>query len=430
MTLLAAFQTLLGAPHAGRGHSGGLSDRRTKPRERRRSLIGFFVNTLVLRADLSGNPTFRELLRRVRGVALDAYGHQDLPFEKLVEELRPERTLGHTPLFQVMFGLQNASREPRQIPGLNVRPMAISRPVSHYDLSLDVSERKEGLTCLFSFNTDLFDSSTIIRWASLFRRLLEAIAANPDERIWQLPILSDAERRQLLVDWNQTDAPFPRESCLHQLFEAQVEKTPEAVAVEHDSERLTYRDLNARANRFAHYLRRWGVRLDALVAICMERSVDMIVGLLGILKSGGAYVPLDPRIRGSVGAHARGLRRGYRPHTGRNSPGFCRPMPARLVRLDTDRRAISRESDQNPTRLAGPEESRLCDLHVWIDRDPERALRSVTVRSSVTRRSAASGSSSAPATGSFSSHPSASIRRARRSIRASHAERRFACGPI
>ncbi|HEY6930341.1 MAG TPA: amino acid adenylation domain-containing protein, partial [Thermoanaerobaculia bacterium] len=354
MTLLAAFQALLGrltqeedilvgSPIAGR-NKGETEE-----------LIGFFVNTLVLRGDLSGNPTFRDLLRRVRGVALDAYGQQDLPFEKLVEELRPERTLGHTPLFQVMFGLQNASREPRQIPGLTVCPMSISRPVSHYDLSLDVSERKEGLGCLFSFNTDLFDSPTIVRWAGHFRRLLEAIAANPDERIWQLPILSDAERHQILVDWNRTDAPIPRQSCLHSLFEVQVEKTPEAVAVEGDSEGLTYRDLNARANRLAHYLRRLGLRPDARVAICMERSVDMIVGLLGILKSGGAYVPLDPAYPaerlalmledcGADVVLTHGQVSDVLPAT-----------TARLVRLDADRRAISRESDQNPADLAGPD---------------------------------------------------------------------------
>jgi amino acid adenylation domain-containing protein len=354
MTLLSAFQALLarltreedilvGSPIAGRNQG------------ETEELIGFFVNTLVLRADLSGNPTFRELLRRVRGVALDAYGHQDLPFEKLVEELRPERTLGHTPLFQVGFGLQNASREPRQIPGLNVRPMAISRPVSHYDLSLDVFDRKDGLACLFSFNTDLFDSSTIIRWAGHFRRLIEAIAANPDERLWDLPLLTEGERKQILVDWNQTEAPFRRESCLHELFEEQVVRTPEAVAVEQGGERLTYRELNARANRVAHYLRRLGVGPEALVAICMDRSVDMIVGLLGILKSGGGYVPLDPTypperlalMLEDCGADV--------VLTQTKLSAILPSTSTRRVRLDADRRSISRESDQNPARLGGPE---------------------------------------------------------------------------
>jgi amino acid adenylation domain-containing protein len=291
MTLLAAFVTLLGrysnqedivvgSPIAGRNRS------------EIESLIGFFVNTLVLRVDLSGNPSFRELLRRTRQVTLDAYSHQDLPFEKLVEELQPERNLSYNPLFQVMFVLQNAGSEDWEFPGLTLTPLEIESVTAKFDLTLAMEERESGLRGVLEYNSDLFDGTTISRMLGHFQTLLEGIVANPEQRLLALPLLTEAERHQLLVEWNDTQAEYPRDKCIHHLFEEQVEKAPDAVALVFEDERLTYRELNARANQLAHYLQKLGVESEKLVGICVERSIEMIVGLLGILKAGGAYVPL------------------------------------------------------------------------------------------------------------------------------------------
>src|ERR687886_303732 len=307
MILLAAFQTLLyrytqqedivvGSPIANRNRS------------EIEGLIGFFVNSLVLRTDLSGNPTFQELLSRVRKVALGAYAHQDLPFEKLVEELHPERSLSHHPLFQVMFGFQNAPMEALELPGLTLSPLTIDFQTTRFDLEFLLWEASEdfrslwgerwehsqGIRGLVVYNTDLFDEATITRMLGHFKTLLEGIVANPQARIANLPLLSAAERHQLLVEWNDTFADYPQHMCIHQLFEEQVERTPDATAVIFEDKQLTYQELNRRSNQLAHHLQKLGVGSEVLVGICMERSVEMIVGLLGILKAGGAYVPLDP----------------------------------------------------------------------------------------------------------------------------------------
>jgi amino acid adenylation domain-containing protein len=293
MTLLAAFQTLLyrytgqeeiivGSPIANRN--------RTELEE----LIGFFVNTLLLRTDLSGQPTFRELLRRVRDVCLGAYAHQDLPFEKLVEELQPKRDLSRSPLFQVMFLLQNAPSHTPKLTGLSVGRIGVDTGTSKFDLTLGLAERDQKLVGFFEYNTDLFDQSTTQRMAGHFERLLQGIVANLDQPIFKLPLLTEAERHQLLVEWNDTVADYPKDSCIHELFEAQAEKTPEAIAVQFDGRQLTYRELNTRANQLAHYLQRLGVGPEKLVGICVERSLEMVIGLLGVFKAGGAYVPLDP----------------------------------------------------------------------------------------------------------------------------------------
>ncbi|MGH7798832.1 MAG: amino acid adenylation domain-containing protein [Candidatus Binatia bacterium] len=293
MTLLAAFQTLLyrysgqedvamGSPIAGR------------TRFETERLIGFFINTLVLRSDLSGDPTFRELLGRVRKSALDAYEHQDIPFEKLVEELHLERDLSRSPLVQVIFALQNVPRQVRELPGLTARPVDIANESARFDLTLYTWEESEELRARLQYNTDLFDHDSMSRMLNHFTVLLQGIVANPDRRISDLPILIEAERHQLLVDWNDTQRGYPRDKCLHELFEEQVERSPDAVAVVFEDQRLTYRDLNARANRLARDLIKLGVGPETLVGIYVERSLDMIVGLLGILKAGGAYVPLDP----------------------------------------------------------------------------------------------------------------------------------------
>lgn len=293
MTVLAAFKVLLyrytgqediviGTPIANRS------------RVEVENLIGFFVNTLVVRSDLSGNPTFREFLKRVRGVCLDAYAHQDMPFEKLVEELRPERDLSHSPLFQVMLNLENAPKQPLVAQGLRIEEFEVFSDMAPFDLSLEMTEKGSGIDCLFVYNADLFDAATIERVAGHYRMILEGVVAYPDRRLSELPLLTEAEAHTLLVEWNKTETEYPDDKCVHELFEEQVERTPDATAVIFEGRQLTYRELNARANQLAHTLRKRGVGPEVLVGICMERSPEMVVGILGILKAGGAYVPLDP----------------------------------------------------------------------------------------------------------------------------------------
>ena len=295
MTLLAAFQTLLyrytsqddivvGTTISGRN------------RAEIEGLIGFFVNTLVIRTDLSGTPSFREILNRIREVALGAYTNQDLPFEQLVEKLQPKRNLSHTPLFQVMFQLHNTPTTTLELPGLTLSPLEFDKETAKFDLTLSMVEIKQGLIGTLEYNTDLFNAATITQMLGHFQSLLEGIVVNPDQQISKLPILSEAERQQLLVEWNNTQADYPIKQCIHNLFEAQVERaslTPDAIAVVFEDQQLTYRELNQRANQLAHHLRSLGVGPEVLVGICMERSLEMMVGLLGILKAGGAYVPLD-----------------------------------------------------------------------------------------------------------------------------------------
>ena len=291
MTLLAAFRTLLhrytgqddilvGTPIAGRSWPEV------------EGLLGCFLNTLVLRTELSGSPSFRELLGQVHEVALEAYAHQDLPFEQLVEKLQPERDLSCNPLFQVMFVLQNPLT--LELPDLSLRPLQLDRGATPLDLVLSLEETTQGLVGWWEYNTDLFDFTTIARMAGHLQTLLEGIVDNPDQQLSNLPLLTKAERYQLLVEWNDTRANYPKDSCIHQLFEAQVERLPDAPAVVFEDEHLTYRELNTRANQLAHHLRALGVGPDALVGICVERSLEMVVGLLGVLKAGGAFVPLDP----------------------------------------------------------------------------------------------------------------------------------------
>jgi amino acid adenylation domain-containing protein len=265
-------------------------------------LIGFFVNTLVLRTDLSGNPSFGQLLSRVRQVTLEAYAHPDLPFEELVKALQPQRNLSHTPLFQVMFVLQNAPISEVELAGLTISSLPVEGATAKFDLTLSMQNTSTsttlststGLVGMWQYNADLFDERTIERMSGHFVTLLEGIVANPQERIAQLPLLTKSEQQQLLVEWNNTQVDYPQDKCIHQLFEEQVERTPDAVAVVFDNQQLTYHQLNCRANQLAHYLHSLGVKPDTLVGICVERSLEMVVGLLGILKAGGAYLPLDP----------------------------------------------------------------------------------------------------------------------------------------
>jgi amino acid adenylation domain-containing protein len=293
MTLLAAYQTLL-FRYTGQEDIVVGSPIANRTRSDIEALIGFFVNTMVMRTDLSGNPSFRELLRRVREFSFEAYNNQDLPFEKLVEVLHPDRYLGRLPLFQVWFALQNAPRTTFRFPGLDLTSMDVHNGTSKFDLGLFVVEKPEGLICKVEYSTELFDAATIQRLLRHYRVLLEAVAANPDEQISQMPLLAEEERRQIVVEWNNTRRDIPRECSLHQFIEDQVERTPEAPALVFESEQLSYRQLNVRANQLAHRLRSLGVGPEKLVAVCMDRSVEMVVGLLGAIKAGGAYVPLDP----------------------------------------------------------------------------------------------------------------------------------------
>ena len=295
MLLLAAFKALLsrytdqsdiviGSPIANRN------------RVELEGLIGFFVNTLTLRTDLSGNPTFRELMGRVRAVALEAYAHQDMPFEQLVEQMHPERTMSRNPLFQVMFQMENTPKEELPLPGLVLSAVEVERVTTQFDLSFDVMENDEGLLVVAEYSTDLFNTATISAMLRCWRILLEGVIANPDARIDELPLLAGAEREQLLNGWNETRHAFPAEHTLPELFEAQVAARPDALAVISDKEQLTFAELNRRANRLAHLLAARGIGPESLVGLCMERSAQMIVALLGILKTGAAYLPLDPSL--------------------------------------------------------------------------------------------------------------------------------------
>ena len=293
MTLLAAFGTLL---YRYSGQEDIVVGTPIANRNRREieGLIGFFVNTLVLRTRWEGNPKFTELLQQVRGTALDAYAHQDVPFEQLVEALQPERSLSHSPIFQVMFALQNAPMKPLELPGVSFKWLQMESAKAKFDLTLSIEETEAGLIGYWEYDRDLFDPATIRRAIGHFQLLLEGIVANPQTPVSELPLLTEAERHQLLVEWNDTASEYPRDKCVHQLFEEQVERSPDAVAVVFENERLTYRELNAKANQLARYLQSLGVGPEVLVGLCVERSIEMIIGLLGILKAGGAYVPLDP----------------------------------------------------------------------------------------------------------------------------------------
>jgi amino acid adenylation domain-containing protein len=290
VTMLAAFKTLL---HRYSGQDDIVVGTVTAGRNRAelQQIMGDFLNTLVLRSDLSDNPSFRQLLRRVRDVTLGAYAHQDLPFEQLVDKLQPVRRPGTNPLFQVAFTIEPLM--PLLDLGWTINQLDIHPGSAKFDLYLELDEKPDGMTGRIEYNTDLFEEATIARMGGHYQTLLEGIVANPEQRLSDLPLLTAPEQQQLL-EWNHTQTDFPKTVCIHQLFENQVERTPDAVAIVFDGKQLSYRELNGRANQLAHHLISLGVKPEALVGICVERSIEMIVGLLGILKAGGAYVPLDP----------------------------------------------------------------------------------------------------------------------------------------
>ncbi|MEA5489205.1 MULTISPECIES: amino acid adenylation domain-containing protein [Pseudanabaena] len=263
-------------------------------------VVGFFSNTLVQRINFEGDLTFRELFERVREASLEANMHQDLPFEKLVEELPPELTRSRSPLFQIKFALNPPWSNGRgmasvQLPDLTITPLInyIDNGETKYDLALAMREQENGLEMVIGYNADLFESSTIARMMGHFQTLLESIVANPEQKIAVLPMLTTPEKQQILSEWNNNNVPIP-ELCIHQLFESQVAQTPEAIAVIAMDAKLTYRELNSRANQLAHYLQSQGVDTETMIAICVERSADMLIAMLGVLKAGGTYIPLNP----------------------------------------------------------------------------------------------------------------------------------------
>ncbi|MGZ5030917.1 MAG: non-ribosomal peptide synthetase, partial [Methylobacter sp.] len=293
MTLVAAFQVLL-QRYSGQDDIVIGTPATSSSRLGNGSLQDFSTNTLALRTDLSGNPGFLELLAQVREVTLEAYAHQDLPFEKLVEALNLPRDRSRNPLFQVMFIVRSVPNDKLQLNEIAPELLKTHAETAQFDLTFDLSETPQGLEGSLGYPADLFEAATITRLIGHFQTLLEGIIARPEARLSELPLLTEPERRQLLEEWNDTTAAFPRDQCIHDLFEAQAARTPQAVAVAYEHSQLTYGELNAQANRLAHHLRELGVKPDALVAICVERGLNMVVGLLAILKAGGAYVPLDP----------------------------------------------------------------------------------------------------------------------------------------
>ncbi|HEX6901809.1 MAG TPA: non-ribosomal peptide synthase/polyketide synthase, partial [Thermoanaerobaculia bacterium] len=293
MTLLAAFQTLLSRYSGGEDAPVG-SPIAGRTRSELEGLIGFFVNTLVLRVDLSGDPTFAELLERARETTLGAYAHQDLPFEKLVEELAPRRDLSYSPLFQVMLTLQNAPHRPIDLPGLRLEPLAAEIGTAKFDLSLAMRESGEGLAAWLEYDLDLFDEATVRRLVSHFQTLLAGAAADPGLRLSELPLLDETERQQLLMDWNATTTAYPREATISELFRLQAERRPEAPALDFGGEVLTYGELAVRSRRLAGHLQTLGVRRGDRVGVSLDRSPGQVVCLLAVLEAGAAYVPLDP----------------------------------------------------------------------------------------------------------------------------------------
>jgi amino acid adenylation domain-containing protein len=349
MTLLAAFEVLL-FRHAGQDDIvvGVPIKGRNKPELE--NLIGFFVNTLPVRIDLSGNPTFRELLGRVREAALGAYEHQDLPFEKLVDVTQLERDTSFSPLFQVMFHLDNIGAPAFALPGMRLTPLDADTGTSKFDLTVDLAESSTGLKGWLEYSTELFDDATIQRLSERFQVLLKAAVAAPDTPIAALPLLSP-EENQLLVGINQTAEVFPHAPCLHQIFEAQVAQTPAAIAVRFEGQELTYAELNRRANQLAHRLLKLGVGAEVLVAICMEPSLDLPIALLAVLKTGAAYVALDPaypRKRLSFILEETGAPVVLTQEGPADNQAFA---GVEVIRLDRDVEVFATESTENPRSI-------------------------------------------------------------------------------
>ncbi|MFI3120439.1 MAG: AMP-binding protein, partial [Methylococcaceae bacterium] len=318
------------------------------------NLIGFFVNTLALRLQIDAERSFTELLKEVRKTALEAYSHQDIPFEALVEKINPSRSLSYSPLFQVMFVLQNAPEEVPDLSGLNITPLESDHATAKFDLTLSVEEQGGAFVCNWEYNTDLFRPETIVLISERFQVLLEGIITEPEQSIAQLPLLTVAEQ-QLLQAWNRTENEYPQDQTIVDLFQAQAGKTPDAIAVVFEDRQLSYRELNQQANQLAHYL------LDlktgnCLIGICVERSLAMIVGLLAIVKAGAAYVPLDPdypaqRLQFILDDAAVPVLL-TQSHLLERLPA----ANAKVVCMDKEKEAIARCSEENPAPQSGPDD--------------------------------------------------------------------------
>lgn len=342
MTLLAALNTLL-------YRYTGTEDIVVGSAMANRVDSEMFVNAVALRTDMSGNPKFRELLERIRKVALSAQIHQDVPFELLVEELQPQRDLSYSPLFQVMFIMEgDISLQKIDVSSLTASPWVVEGTKAKFDLTLFLEQTSTGLVGKWVYNTDLFDADTIERMNGHFQTILAGIVAQPEQPIAELPLLTAKERQQLLIEWNKTQINYPQDKCIHQLFEEQVKRTPDAVAVVFEQQQLTYWELNSRANQLAHYLRKLGIGADVPVGICIERSLEMVVGLLGILKAGGAYVPLDPAYPKDRLAYMLSDSQLPVLVTQQDLVSVLPEHQATVVCLDADWKNIEQEHDENP----------------------------------------------------------------------------------
>ncbi|MEM9212759.1 MAG: amino acid adenylation domain-containing protein [Cyanobacteria bacterium P01_F01_bin.150] len=386
MALLAAFNILL---HRYTGQSdivvgSPIANRNRKEFE---GLIGFFVNTLVLRTDLSGNPSFKEVLSQVRQTTWDAYDHQDLPFEKLVEALHPERDLSYNPLFQVKFRLEQPPAEKFEVPDLTLEVLKQATSTAKLDLSVDLYDTPNGIVGGFEYNQDLFNPDTIQRMVSHFCILLESIVEQPDIPVGLLPLLTPTERQQVLEDWNQTQIGYAADQCFHQVFEERVKETPEAIALLYQDDSLTYDQFNRHSNQLAHHLQSLGVGPEVKVAICIDRSFEMMIAVMAVLKAGGAYVPLDPAYPAprlefmmedsqaeillvtsdSPDLKAEGRRQkaegqptpnpsqeGDRTSSTPQLPNSPTPQLPKIVNLTADADAIAAHSDTNPTSSVTP----------------------------------------------------------------------------
>jgi amino acid adenylation domain-containing protein len=299
MVLMAAFKVVL-MRYSGEEDVVVGTAIANRTRKEVEGLIGFFVNTLVLRTDLSGNPSFRELIRREREVALGAYAHQEVPFEKLVEEINPDRDLSRSPLFQVMMVLQNAAREDLGMEGVKLTDVSGEAEAEgefqtvRFDLMISIADLGQELVGDINYSRDLFEWETIERLMNHYTNLLDGIVKDSEQPIWSLSLLSDKEREQITVEWNETARPYPNDRCMHELLAEQTERGPERIALVCERQQVSYRELNRRANQLGHYLQKQGVGPEVVVGVCMERSVEMVVGVLGVLKAGGVYLPLDP----------------------------------------------------------------------------------------------------------------------------------------
>lgn len=357
MVLLSAFDVLLHRYSAMEQISVGVPVA-NRNRTELQDLIGFFANTLVMRADFSQKPTYLDLLRQVRDTAMAAYEHQDIPFERLVEVLQPERTFNRPPFFQVMFVLQNQPMPAVDQPGLRIEPIEIHNSTSKFDILLNVFETPEGFNVGIEYADDLFDEDTIERMLEHYRILLQGIVERPESPVDELPMLSEAEKQTLLFDWNQTIVEYPGEipHVLSRWIEGQAKKTPNAYALAFGKTRWTYRELNERSNQLAHILQSHGIGPESIVAICVERSVELVVGLLGIMKAGGAYVPLDAEYPADrLAFMLEDCQAPVLLYKG-NLPAWVDETKVRAIEIDLESEELLQRSTANPQNGAEPDD--------------------------------------------------------------------------